>query len=417
MRGSHLRASGALRPPDQPPPLGFIPPLSPRPPDHPSFSGLVSWSGLLGGIELHAGAGCLERVGEAARDLGGRRALVVTDAGVRAAGHVDRAARSLDAAGLAVEVFDAVDENPTSDHVDRGAAVARRFAADLLVAVGGGSAMDAAKGVNFVATNGGRMEDYWGHGKAARPMLPSIAAPTTAGTGSDAQSYALIEASEPEPGMRHGRKMACGDDKARFRVVLLDPELAATAPRGAATLAGLDAIAHAVESFVTTKRNPISSLYAREGWRLLAPSFSRFACGESGLDTWSDLILGAHLAGAAIEASMLGAAHAAANPLTAAFGLPHGLAVSLMLPSVVRFNAAEVDALYRELCGESAEALAEKLVGLRHGAGLSGGLADHGVERGRLLELARLATREWTGTFNPRPLAERDFLGLYEAAW
>jgi alcohol dehydrogenase len=383
------------------------------------------WTAELGGITVHAGAGCLTRAGDAGRGLGGRRALVITDAGVRAAGHVDRAVEALAAAGLAVEVFDTVSENPTSADVDRGAAVARTFSADLLVAVGGGSAMDATKGVNFVATQGGRMEDYWGSGKAAQPMLPSIAAPATAGTGSEAQSYALITATDPEPGMRHGRKMACGDPKARFRVVLLDPEVAATAPRRTAALAGLDAIAHAVESAVTRKRTPISALYAREAWRLLVPAFERLAAGEGDrdrdlgldLDAWSDLLLGAHLAGAAIEASMLGAAHAAANPLTAAFGLPHGLAVSLMLPSVVRFNAPEVDGLYRELCGGGAEALAERLLGLRRAAGLTGGLASHGADPTRLPELARLATREWTGTFNPRPLTERDFQELYEAAW
>ena len=380
-------------------------------------SGAGNWVGELGGIELHGGAGCLARVGEAARELEGRRALVVTDVDVRAAGHVERAVRFLEAAGLAVEVFDAVRENPTSDDVERGAGAARSFAADLLVAVGGGSALDAAKGVNFVTTNGGRMEDYWGHGRAARPMLPSIAAPTTAGTGSEAQSYALIEASEPEPGMRHGRKMACGDERARFDVVLLDPELAATAPRRVATLAGLDAIAHVVESYVSARRTPISALYAREAWRLIDPAFARFAAGTADLDTWSDLLLGAHLAGAAIEASMLGAAHAAANPLTAAYGIAHGLAVSLMLPSVVRFNAPEAGELYSELSGGSAEELASRLRGLRLDLGLPGGLAEQGVERARLAELARLATREWTGAFNPRPLAERDFLELYEASW
>jgi alcohol dehydrogenase len=371
----------------------------------------------IGGIAVHVAAGCVARAGDVARELRASRALVVTDPGVRAAGHAERAVRSLGAAGLAVEVFDAVGENPTSADVDRGAAAARRFAADLLVAVGGGSAMDAAKGINFVATNGGRMEDYWGFGKAARPLLPSIAVPTTAGTGSDAQSYALITAAEPEPGMLHGRKMACGDDKARFRVVLLDAELAATAPRRATALAGLDAIAHAVESFVTKKRNPNSAAHAREAWRLLAPAFARLAAGQADLATWSDLLLGAHLAGAAIEASMLGAAHAAANPLTAAFGLAHGLAVSLMLPPVVRFNAAAVDGLYGELCGADASWLASRLEELRHAAGVEGGLAAHGVDRARLPELARLATREWTGTFNPRPLDERDFLELYEAAW
>jgi alcohol dehydrogenase len=277
--------------------------------------------------------------------------------------------------------------------------------------------MDAAKGINFVATGGGRMEDYWGQGKAAAAMLPAIAAPTTAGTGSDAQSYALITAGEPEPGMLHGRKMACGDRRARFRVVLLDPELAATAPRRAAVLAALDAIAHAVETTVTTRRNPISALHSREAWRRLVPAYERLVAGQAGPAEWSDLLLGAHLAGAAIEASMLGAAHAAANPLTAAFGLAHGLAVSLMLPAVVRFNAPVAGELYAELCGESAERLALRLAALRLAAGLPRGLAECGVARGRLPELAGLATREWTGGHNPRPAAERDFLELYEAAW
>ncbi len=213
--------------------------------------------------------------------------------------------------------------------------------------------------------------------------------------------------------------------------MLLDPELAATAPRSAAALAGLDAISHAVESFVTAKRNPISTLYAREAWRLLARAFTRFVAKEADLAgekidlatrdaehaNWSDLLLGAHLAGAAIEASMLGAAHATANPLTAAYGLAHGLAVSLMLPSVVRWNAATVDALYRELDAAGAAGLASRVEALRDAAGIESGLAAHGVERERLPELARLATREWTGTYNPRPLTERDFLELYEAAW
>lgn len=380
-------------------------------------TGLATWSAQLGEVVLHAGAGCARLAGEVARDLDGHRALIVTDVGVRAAGHADRVASALAADGLAVAIFDGASENPTCSDVARGAEFANAFAADVLVAVGGGSAMDTAKGINFIVSNGGRMEDYWGFGKALRPMLPSLAAPTTAGTGSDAQSYALITADEPEPGLRHGRKMACGDHKARFRAVLLDPELASTAPRRPAALAMLDAISHAVESFVTTKRNPISALYSREAWRRLVPAYERFSADEADSTVWSDLLLGAHLAGAAIEVSMLGAAHAAANPLTAAYGLPHGLAVSLMLPRVVRLNSHAVGDLYRELSGESAESLAARLVAMRLAAGLPRRLSDCEIERARLPELARLAAREWTGTFNPIPVGERDFLEMYEAAW
>src|SRR5262249_46843259 len=138
------------------------------------------------------GPGCLSRLGEFARDLGGRRVLLVTDPGLEAAGHPQRAVRYLRAARLEAFVFDEVRENPTTIQVEAGAAFARARAIDLIVAVGGGSAMDCAKGLNFLLTNGGRIADYLGFGKATRPMLPSIGVPTTAGTGSEAQSFALI---------------------------------------------------------------------------------------------------------------------------------------------------------------------------------------------------------------------------------
>src|SRR5581483_3156785 len=118
--------------------------------------------------------------------------LLVTDPGLSHAGHPQRAVESLRSAGLAVAVFDEVEENPTGRHIEAGVAAAREHRADLLVAVGGGSAMDVAKGTNFVVTNGGVIADYKGQGKATKPMLPSIGVPTTAGTGSEAQSYALI---------------------------------------------------------------------------------------------------------------------------------------------------------------------------------------------------------------------------------
>src|SRR5262249_44430979 len=132
------------------------------------------------------GLGSLARLGEVARDLGGTRVLLVTDKGLEEAGHPQRALVSLREAGLEAFLFDGVEENPTTRHVDIALGEARRDRIDLLVAVGGGSSMDCAKGVNFLLTNGGRMIDYKGFGKATRPMLPSIAVPTTAGTGSEA---------------------------------------------------------------------------------------------------------------------------------------------------------------------------------------------------------------------------------------
>jgi alcohol dehydrogenase len=223
------------------------------------------WRAELGGIEVMFGVGSVEALGELARELGGRRALLVTDRGVRAAGHAERGAAALAAAGVATRIFDGVEENPTTRQVEAGREVAAEWRADLLVGLGGGSAMDCAKGINFLLTNGGRMEDYQGFGRARLPMLPAIGVPTTAGTGSEAQSYALISRAETH------QKMACGDRKARFRIVVLDPALAASAPRPVAAAAGLDALAHAVESLVSRRANPVSRMLSREAWRLLAP--------------------------------------------------------------------------------------------------------------------------------------------------
>jgi alcohol dehydrogenase len=401
------------------------------------------WRAEVGGIEVVFGPGAVEELGGLAGELGARRAFLVTDPGVRAAGHAGRAAAALAAAGVAARIFDGVAENPTTLHVESGREEAARWGADLLVGLGGGSAMDCAKGVNFLLTNGGRMEDYRGFGRAKRPMLPSIGIPTTAGTGSEAQSYALIAQAESH------EKMACGDRKARFRVVVLDPALAASAPRPVAAAAGLDALSHAVESLVCRRANPVSRMLSREAWRRLAPNFERSLAAPADLAAAAAMLLGAHLAGAAIEVSMLGAAHACANPLTARYGVAHGAAVALLLPHVVRFNSAGASAAdappaadphssrnaerlaaggepghaaggtgYAALdgCG-SGEELAARIEAWRGAAGLPARLREVGVEPSALDGLAREAAEQWTAGFNPRPVGAGDLLRLYEQAY
>ncbi len=374
-----------------------------------------SWQTELGGIALTFGAGRLAELGREARALDAQHVLLVADGGLRQDGHIDRAEASLRAADLEVTLFDDVFPNPTTELAQRATEVARDAGVDLIVGMGGGSAMDCSKAVNFLLTNGGRMEDYWGYDKARTPMLPSIGLPTTAGTGSEAQSYTLITQLES------GRKMACGAPGAAFRTVILDPELTLSAPLGAFAAAGIDAVSHALESFVTRTRSEHSSALAAEAWRLLNDSF------EAGLATDGDrektvrtrgrMLVGAHLAGAAIEASMLGAAHASANPLTARFGIIHGVAVGLMLPHVIRFNGEAVDAEYRTLTPGGAVELAARTETLRSIAGLPATIRECDIPKTSLPELARLATDEWTGGHNPRPLTEHDFLQLYEAAY
>ena len=355
------------------------------------------------------GENALDQLSNLTKELGGTRALLVTDPGIIRTGIAEKAIDSLKSARLDTFVFDGVEENPTSRHVTDGAQFAKdRGAIDLLIGLGGGSAMDCAKGINFILTNGGQMEDYWGVDKATKPMLPSIGIPTTAGTGSEAQSFALISQEDTH------QKMACGDKKARFRTVILDPVLTATAPKGVTVATGIDAISHAVESYVSTQRNPISQMFAKEAWRLLEKSFEAVVSDPENIEVRSRMLLGAHLAGAAIENSMLGAAHACANPLTTRYDITHGVAVGLMLPNVVRFNNQAVSALYQELYSTS---LYERVSELRAVAGLPTRLRDFKIQQADLPQLAAAAAKEWTGKFNPRPVSEVELLELYEATY
>jgi alcohol dehydrogenase len=264
------------------------------------------------------------------------------------------------------------------------------------------------------------MEDYWGANKAARPMLPMFAVPTTSGTGSEAQSYALI--AHPKTHM----KMACGDPKAACRLALLDPELTLSMPASVTAATGIDALSHAVESHVCTRRNPVSQLFSRQAWQLLVQGFPAVIAAGDDLAARSKMLLGAHLAGAAIENSMLGAAHALANPLSAHFNVTHGLAIAVMLPHVVRFNAVSVGALYGDLAADArlcsaddpraGTLLAAHLAALAEQAGLPGRLGDCGVERASIPQMAAEAAQQWTGQFNPRPVDEQALRQLYEGA-
>ncbi len=356
------------------------------------------------------GAGRLGELGAIARGEGATRVLLVTDPGIVAAGHVARAVRSLEGAGATVVVFDGAAENPTTEHVEAGVAAARANAIDFLVGLGGGSAMDCAKGINFLLSNGGRMEDYWGIGKATKAMLPMIAVPTTAGTGSEAQSFALIT----DPATH--QKMACGDVKAACRVAILDPELTRTCPPKVAAAAGIDAVAHAVETAGTTKRNEVSLECSRLAWERLDRAFERAMCDRDDDAARADMLLGAHLAGVAIEHSMLGAAHACANPLTARFGITHGIAVGLMLPHVIRFNAEHGENPYAALLGD-AEALAKRVETFLSVARLPDRLTDLGVTPEALPALAEEASRQWTARFNPRPVGIDALRRIYEMAF
>lgn len=366
------------------------------------------------------GGDALAVLGALARELNFNRTLLVADQGLVAAGYVQRATELLTNAGIEVFAFHDFDVNPDTEMIEAG----RRFAAplniDSIIGLGGGSSLDCAKGINFLLTNGGRMEDFLGYGKAAKTLLPMIGIPTTAGTGSEAQSYALISDA------RNHTKMACGDPQASFRAAILDPRLTVSQPASVTAATGFDAIAHSVETYVTTKRNALSEIFSREAWRMLEGNYERVLAEPDDLEARGAMQLGAYFAGLAIENSMLGATHACANPLTARYDTTHGVAIAMLLPSVVRWNAALVGERYAELVRMShyqgnhdlpGEALARRLEQLARAGGLDRRLANIGVSKSDLPVLAEVAAVQWTGRFNPRPFDRAGALELYEWAY
>lgn len=368
------------------------------------------------------GAGAIERLGELARDLKFRRTLLVADRGLLESGHVDEALVPLRKAGIEVTGFHEFEVNPDTKMIATGRDFAASLEIDSIIGLGGGSSLDCAKGINFLLTNGGEMRDYLGYGKATKPLLPMIGVPTTSGTGSEAQSYALISDAQTHI------KMACGDQKAAFRIAVLDPALTISQPRSITATSGFDAIAHAVETYVTTRRTGLSDFFSREAWRLLEANYEIVLQRPDYLEARGAMQLGSYFAGMAIENSMLGATHACANPLTAHYSTVHGAALAMLLPSVVRWNGSVAADRYAELLrlsnepassnGQgSFEMLAQRLEQLASVGGLRQSLRMAGIPESDLQMLAAEAATQWTGTFNPRPFDQAGALEVYEQAY
>jgi alcohol dehydrogenase len=366
------------------------------------------------------GAGAIKRLGELARELNFRKTLLVADHGLVASGHVAEALAPLRAAGIEVVEFHDFDVNPDTQMIESGRDFAAPLNIESIIALGGGSSLDCAKGINLLLTNGGRMRDYHGYGKATRPLLPMIGIPTTAGTGSEAQTYALISDAQTHV------KLACGDARAAFRIALLDPALTVSQPPEITATSGFDAIAHAVETFVTKSRNALSEAFSREAWRLLEANYERVLAQPNDLEARGAMQLGAYFAGTAIENSMLGATHACANPLTAHYGTAHGASIAMLLPSVVRWNAPAAAERYAELLrlstasskvNDPTESLARRLEELAAAGGLRQSLGEAGVPLSDLSMLAEEAAEQWTGQFNPRPFDLTGALEVYQCAF
>lgn len=367
------------------------------------------------------GEGSVRELDRTARELGFGRTLLVSDPGLVESGHVETVSGILADAGVRVHRFHDFGSDPDSRMVERGAKFARPLEIDSLVGLGGGSSMDCAKGINFLLTGGGRIHDYQGYGRVRGRMLPMIGIPTTTGTGSEAQSYAIIADA------RTHVKMACGDPQAAFRVAMLDPCLTLSQPAEVTSATGFDALSHAVESYCSKRSTPLSQSFSREAWWLLERNYERVLCDPTDLAARGAMQLGAFYAGLAIENSSVGAAHACANPLSARYRTPHGVAIGLLLSPVIRWTGGAAESAYGDLLhlsgsnswkgGSASESLAGRLDKLAVLAQLPRELRSEGVSEEDLDGLASDASGHWTVEFNPRLLTSLGAMEIYREAW
>ena len=355
------------------------------------------------------GPGTLDALTEIT-ELVGSKVLLVSDAGLQGAGHAERAGSFLSVRAAQVTRHLDVSPNPTA--VDVAACVAAAHSADAIVAIGGGSVMDVAKLAALIKDTGRALKTHVGHHDTRRGATHLTLIPTTAGTGSEAQAAAIVSDAESHT------KMACLAPGLSADVVLLDPKLTLSCPHEVTAAAGLDTITHAVEVLVTTRATAKSDALARSAFARAQAALPKVLANPTDLEARADMQLAAYDAGHAIAHSMLGAAHAAGNALTARFGTPHGFAVGEMLPLVVAYNAQDA-------------AIAERYASLAHTAGLGRSVEALIARLDELISLALPArttlakedlgplsieaASQWTGTFNPRPIDSAGFEALFGA--
>ncbi|NLU74038.1 iron-containing alcohol dehydrogenase [Streptomyces sp. HNM0575] len=289
---------------------------------------------------IEFGPGRLGRLPELIAATGHPRAFVVTDRGLRTAGVVDRLLKVLNVAGMEYAVHDEISPNPSTGDVDAGAARARRFGRAAVVALGGGSVLDAAKGIALLVGNpDARAADADALWEAA-DGLPLVAVPTTSGTGAETNGFGVIEDTAA------CRKVYLGHASVKPGVALLDPELTLGLPAHVTAATGIDALVHAIESLASRGASPVSAAHATQAVAMVGRALPAAYRDGSDLDARAELMMGAHLAGQALTLSGLGLVHGIGHALTAHTGTPHGVALAAVLEEVMEFSAPDAAGAY-----------------------------------------------------------------------
>jgi alcohol dehydrogenase len=371
--------------------------------------------------EIIFGRGSLRYVGRCARRIGAEKVFLVSDPGLEQAGWVDRLKETLEEEKLRWVYFNDVVSNPRDSQVERGAAVYRRERADVVIALGGGSPMDAAKGIALVASNGGKIRDYEGANRILRPLPPMIFIPSTAGSGSDISQYTIIT------DMHRKVKMSIISRTLVPNISIIDPLVLQTKPRQLIIAAAIDALCHAIESYVSKIASPFTELQSLQAIRLIVKNLET-AVGTRSMDSLEQLSSASTAAGMAFSNAGLGAEHALAHSLGGMFDTLHGLVHPVLLSAVMRFNLPD--------CLEKMADIGELLLGRRLGS--SEATAINGIEKleeycqslevsvhlkeivqdaSELPKLCRMAANDACLLTNPRSATWEDLLQICEEAW
>jgi len=371
--------------------------------------------------KIEFGVGISERVAERVEECGGSKVLFVVDPGVLVAGVADKVTDALESAAMPYVLFSDIEPEPEARSIVEGVALARSEGCDAVVGIGGGSALDSAKAIAVMLKNEGHIRDYAGQNLVPNPGVPMIALPTTAGTGSEVTIWSVI--SEKEKKAKYG----VGSPYMTATVAMCDPELTLTLPPHLTASTGMDALAHALESYVNKTTQPISEALSIRAMELIAKSLRTAVAAGENLQTRSDMLLASLAAALAMNPTRLGLAHALVMPIGANYKIPHSVGVAILLPEVIRYNLIgnlQKFVTIARIFGENTEGLSQRdaaelsvkaIRRLSEDVGIPDGLARYGVEEERLHDLAKAGMATGNVPVNPREPTVEDLVGIMRA--
>ena len=371
--------------------------------------------------EIIVGKGSLARLPEAAEKLGGKHGFIISGPHLNKMGIVASCSESLENAGIKVDAYTETEGNPSVETVEKAAAAFCKSGADFIIALGGGSPMDVAKAVGVVARYGGSFTEYEGGGRVPGDIIPLIAIPTTAGTGSEVTAFSVIT--------DHSRnyKLTVFSYKLIPAYAILDPELLTTAPVSVAAACGIDAMVHALEAYISKDASPFSDAMAEKALELIGKNIRRYVADRTDIEAAEAMITGSLFAGIAFSWARLGDVHAMSHPVSAYFDVPHGVANAILLPTIVEYNALADRGKYLKLFNyisltPASEAefepfmLVDLLTELNEQLGIPGSLGEVGVTADKFDAMADDAMKSGNIAVNPRSTTKKDVLSLYEKA-